>query len=364
MRKYMASLLFLLALFVLSACGAPTDPTTEKESAETEHTAVTSNQTSKEVSQASSEKTEEGTFTLYTSQPEEDIAKLIQAFNEKYPDIQVKVFRSGTEEVISKVLAEKETGKIQADALLVSDSFTFDKLAQEDLLQAYASKELSQIPEAYVDKNHLYTGTKVIVTGLAVNTDLVKAEEITSFADLTKESVKGKIMIPSPLYSGAASLNLSILTQQETIGWKFYEGLKANEVFVGKGNGTVRDALINGQQGVGMLVDYMANRAAQDGAPITFVYPKEGALYVTEPIGILKGAANAQAAEKFVDFILSEEGQTATAKMGYTPVRKGVPAPEGLKAVQDIQPLPFDAAKVLETRDADKEQFADLFGLE
>ena len=33
-----------------------------------------------------------GSITLYTSQPEQDAQKLIEAFNKKYPDIKVNVF--------------------------------------------------------------------------------------------------------------------------------------------------------------------------------------------------------------------------------------------------------------------------------
>ena len=341
-------------LATLSACGSNPAQSDNSSSASSTDTSVASEETTTE--EAS------GEFTLYTSQPEEDVAKLIAAFNEETPDIKVNVFRSGTEEVISKVLAEKKSGDVQADALLVSDSFTFEGLADEDILQPYESPELSEIPEEYIDTDHLYTGTKLIVTGLAVNTDMVDSATVTSFADLTKPELKDQVMIPSPLYSGAASLNLSIQMQQDTIGWKFYEGLKDNNVFVGQGNGTVLEGLQNGEHGVGILVDYMANRAKADGAPIDFVYPAEGALYVTEPIGIVKDSEHEAAAEKFVDFVLSEKGQQTASEMGYTPVRKGVDAPAGLKGVDEITPMPFDEAKVLETREADKEKFAELFG--
>lgn len=347
--KFFKSLFLVSAAMTLFACGTDnkTDDSADanKEKAETE-----------EVVEAS------GEFTLYTSQPEEDINHLVGEFNKECPDIKVNVFRSGTEEVISKVMAEKESGEILADALLVSDSFTFDQLAEEELLQAYESPELDKIPAEYVHKDHLYTGTKLIVTGIAVNTEMVDAKDVKGFASMTDAKYKGSPMIPSPLYSGAASLNLSIITQEGNLGWEFYEGLKANETFVGKGNGTVRDALLNAQQGMGMLVDYMAIRAKNDGAPIEFVYPEEGALYVTEPIGIVNGAKNAELAQHFVDFILSEKGQQVTSETGYTPVREGVAAPEGLKGVADIKMMKYDAAKVLETRDADKEKFAEIFG--
>lgn len=337
--KRLKLFLFTLLALVLVACGSSSDDNKQE----------SSDQTS-------------GEFTLYTSQPEEDINQLVEAFNKDFPEIKVNIFRSGTEEVISKVKAEKEAGDVLADALLVSDSFTFESLAEDDLLETYESSELKNIPDEYVDDEHLYTGTKLIVTGIAVNTELADPKKVKGFASMTEEEFKGKTMIPSPLYSGAASLNLSILTQQDNIGWKYYEDLHANDVFVGEGNGTVRDALLNNQQGMGMLVDYMAIRAKNDGASIEFVYPEEGALYVTEPVGIIKDAKHAKLAQHFVDFILSEKGQQVTADMGYTPVREGIKAPKGMRSVEEIKPINFDEKKVMENREADKEKFAEIFG--
>lgn len=308
-----------------------------------------------------SETAPEGTLALYTSQPEADAQALIEAFNEQYPDVTVNVFRSGTEEVISKVLAEKETGSIQADLLLVSDAATFEGLKDEDLLLSYESLELEGIDPSYYDADHTYTGTKIISTGIAVNTDLI--ENIpTSLADLTKAEYADELAMPSPLYSGAAAYNLSVLVRTEGMGWGFYEGLKANNVQVGQGNGGVQTAVVNGEKGLGLLVDYMALRSKAEGAPVEFVYPEEGSLCVTEPVGILKESQNQELAKLFVDFILSEEGQKTTAEIGYTPIRKGVEAPEGFRSADEIQNLTYDMATLVSEREADKEAFAKMFG--
>ncbi|MFZ2371343.1 MAG: hypothetical protein WAV96_00990, partial [Trichococcus flocculiformis] len=108
-----------MSALTLAACG--TADTTES----VEDSAATG-VSSEAVSESVATTDAAGSFTLYTSQPEQDIAQLVEGFNEVYPNIQVEVFRSGTEEVLSKIMAEKETGDILADALLVSDSFTFE----------------------------------------------------------------------------------------------------------------------------------------------------------------------------------------------------------------------------------------------
>ncbi len=41
------------------------------------------------------------------------------------------------------------------------------------------------------------------------------------FADLTGEAFKDAVIMPSPLYSGAAAYNLGVLSRNETLGWDF-----------------------------------------------------------------------------------------------------------------------------------------------
>ena len=103
--------------------------------------------------------------------------------------------------------------------------------------------ELKGIPEEYIDKDHMYTGTKVITTGIAYNTDLVK-DAPKGFADLTGEAFKDAVIMPSPLYSGAAAYNLGVLSRNETLGWDFFQGLKDNGITVDKGNGAIQKAVV------------------------------------------------------------------------------------------------------------------------
>lgn len=284
----------------------------------------------------------------------------MEAYNEMNPDVKVEIFRSGTEEVVSKVLAEKEANAIQADVLLVSDAATFESLKAQDLLMSYESPELDGIDSGYYDADHTYTGTKIISTGIIINTDVI-SDAPASLADLTKEEYKDEVIMPSPLYSGAAAYNLGVITRTDGLGWDFYEKLKANNVQVDKGNGAIQKAVVAGEKGLGLIVDYMALRSKADGAPVEFVYPTEGSLIVTEPIAIVNGTSHEEEAKSFVDFILSDDGQKATAEIGYTPIRKGVAAPEGFKTADEITNLTYDINELVNTREQDKADFAKMF---
>ncbi|MBL3538223.1 ABC transporter substrate-binding protein [Aminivibrio sp.] len=301
-----------------------------------------------------------GTVVLYTSQPEKDVAKLIGAFNGKYPGVTVDVFRSGTEEVVSKIRAENKVKSVLADVLLVADSVTFEGLKEEGMLLSYDSPELKGIPGEYVDKDRTYAGTKLITTGIIYNTAKIKTT-LTGFADLTKEEFKNNVIMPSPLYSGAAAYNLGVITRTDGLGWKFYEDLKDNGVRVEKGNGAIQTAVVAGDRACGIIVDYMAVRSKTNGAPVEFVYPVEGSPAITEPIGILKTTKVPEQAKAFVDFVLSEEGQQVAADMGYTPIKAGVPAPKGLKSISEIKSMVYDISILKSHREADKAKFSDMF---
>lgn len=302
-----------------------------------------------------------GSLDFYTSQPDADAQVLVNAFTEKNPDVEVSIFRSGTEEVVSKIQAEDQAGDIQADVLLVADSVTFENFKKKELLLSYKSPEADAIDQAYVDPDGTYTGTKVMATGLIVNTNEVK-DLPDSWSVLTEKAAKGKAVMPSPLYSGAAAYNLGVVTKQDGMGWEFYEDMRANDITITQGNGAVLEGVAMGEQQYGMIVDYLAAQAKSDGSPVELVYPKEGVPVITEPVGIMANTDNEEAAQAFVDFVLSEEGQELASDQGYTPIREGIEAPEGLKSLDDIKVLEADSAELLQTRDDDKAKFGEIFG--
>ncbi len=110
-----------------------------------------------------------------------------------------------------------------------------------------------------------------------------------------------------------------------------------------------------------MIVDYMPIREKAKGAPLEFVFPKEGVSAVTEPVGILAGTQHADAAKKFVDYVLSEKGQEGFLKLGYIPARNGMPLPQGFPARDSIKVLPLNAADALKNTDQDLKTFSTYF---
>lgn len=303
----------------------------------------------------------EGTITVYTSQPQEQMTTVVEAFNKDYPDVQVEVFRTGTTELMSKLQAEFAAGSTPADILLIADAVAMTQLKQDDRLLAYEDAPLEGIPAGVVDPDNMFFGTKLITTGIVYNTGMVDSAP-SSWDDLRAPAVAGSLIMPSPLYSGAAVIHVGTMAQQPEFGWDFYGELAANGAVAGQGNGTVIEAVARGEKAYGIIIEYMAMNARADGSPVDFVWPEQGVSAITQPVAIVKGTDNEDAAKAFVDWQLSQAAQEQSVEQGYFPVVGGVTAPEGYPSLDSLKILPLDAGKLMEEDQANKEKFADLFG--
>lgn len=302
------------------------------------------------------------TLTLYTSQPNQDAQQTVDAFMEANPDITVDWVRDGTTKLMARLTSEIEAGAPSPDVLLIADTVTLEGMARQGLLAAYDSPEAEAYDAALYSPDGHYYSTKLITTGIAYNTG---AETVpTSWADLAKPEMANLVAMPSPLYSGAALIHLATLTETDGLGWDYYQALADNNARAEGGNGGTFKAVASGEKPYGVLVDFLALRAKADGSPVEFVFPEEGVSYVTEPVAILEASDNKDAAQKFVDFVLSEAGQELVVDMGYIPARNGVASPEGFPSRDEITLMEFDPAKALDDAEANKARFAEIFGVQ
>ncbi|QDC10794.1 ABC transporter substrate-binding protein [Oceanicola sp. D3] len=301
-------------------------------------------------------------ITLYTSQPNADAQRTVDAFIAANPGTEVDWVRDGTTKLMARLRAEIEAGNPQPDVLLIADTVTLEGMAQEGLLTAYQSPEAANYDAALYSPEGFYHSTKLITTGIVYNTGVEAAP--TSWNALADASLKGQVAMPSPLYSGAALIHLATLTGDESLGWDYYEGLAANEARAQGGNGGTFKAVASGEKPYGMVVDFLAIRNKAEGSPVDFVFPEEGVSYVTEPVAIMSSAKNVESAQKFVDFLLSDAGQELVLDMGYIPARDGMGVPEGFPARDDIKLMAFDPAEALKNAEANKAKFSELFGAE
>ena len=301
-----------------------------------------------------------GTLTLYTSQPEADAAKTVDAFRKAYPDVEVNIYRSGTSDILTKLAAEFAAGSPQPDVLLIADAVSMELLKKDGRLAPYMEARLDGLDPGSYDADKTYFGSKLITTGIAYNTGA--AEKPQHWADLAKPEYKDGLVMPNPLYSGAAAYMLSGFAGDPGYGWDFFQKLKDNNTVSVRGNGAVLKSVASGEKPYGILVDFMAMNAKKDGSPIEFVFPSEGVTAVTEPVAIMSTAKHADAAKKFVDFILSDAGQKLALSQGYLPANPAACRPAWMPEGTKVNIMSVDVGKVVGEIDGAKKKFSEMFG--
>jgi len=208
-----------------------------------------------------------------------------------------------------------------ADVFYGVDNTFFSRAIEADIFESYASPVLADIPdELELDPEHRLN--PVDFGDVCLNYDRAWFQEKgltppAALEDLTKPEMKGLLVVENPATSspGLAFLMASVSHFGEGGYREFWAKLRANDVLVTAG---WEDAYW-GQFSVAsdgdrpIVVSYATSPAAE-------VYFSEGAY--TEPptgnvlgdgtcfrqiefVGILKGAANRDLAEKWVDFMLS-----------------------------------------------------------
>jgi iron(III) transport system substrate-binding protein len=300
-----------------------------------------------------------GKVTLYTSAVQSDADGLKAAFNKKYPNVAVTIYRDGTEKVIAKLRAEQDAKSIQADVLLIADAPTMETLKADKFLQPYTSPFAASFDKQFVDAEGYYTGTKIINSGLAINTTANLPKPAT-WKDLLKPDYKGKLVSPSPQYSGAAALNYAVFLNSAAYGADFVKGLQKNGMTIVQANGDALNKIISGEAPVGIVTDNGVRVAKAKGSPVEMIYPTDGAIPVTEPIAVVAGTKNLDTAKAFVDFVLSPDGQALIVTQNYIPLLPGVAPPSGVPS--NLKEFPVDAVAVAKQLPDAKKQFTDIFG--
>ena len=304
---------------------------------------------------ASGEKT---VLTLYTSEPEDKVDEINRAFTEENPDVEVQVYRAGTGDLKARIEAERTSGKVEADLIWAADAPTFEGFKSEDLLVKLKDVNTDQVLDEVVDADGFYVGTRLIPTVIAYNTEVLdQADAPTSWADLTDEKFRDKIVMPDPAVSGAAAFNATVWMNNDKLGEAWVSDLGANNPMIAASNGPTSQEIASGGHPVGVVVDYLVRDLAAKGSPIKEVYATEGSPYITEPIAVFKDSANQDAAERYINFILSEKAQQIAVEQNYLPVIDSVGTPGDAPKLSDIALMNLD----LDTLTAKRQESVEFF---
>ncbi len=257
----------------------------------------------------------DGTLTVVTSFPKDLTSVFKEAFEARNPGLKVEVLNKKTSAGIKYL--QETTGNNSSDLFWASAPDAFEVLKGDNLLVKYAPKAQG-IPEKVGafpinDPDGYYMGFAASGYGIMWNTRYVKAKKLPlakDWADLKKPVFHDHVGMSAPSRSGTTHLTVETVLQGMgwEAGWAEWKEIAGNFKTVTERSFGVPDGVNSGQFGFGIVIDFFGLSSIGSGFPVDFIYPEVTTL-VPANVGIVKNAPNQAAAEAFIEFLLSQEGQ-------------------------------------------------------
>jgi iron(III) transport system substrate-binding protein len=277
---------------------------------------------------------EEGGGTLVIYSPNTDaLVDVAYTFGEKF-GISIEVQSMGTGECLEKIVAETENP--QADILYGGMNYA-NAINYADYFEQYVAKGDDKLPEAYRNINGVSThycldGSAALLINLDVFAELgLDPEEFKGYNDLLNPALKGKIAMGNPAASSSAwaeLTNMLLVMGDEPYdekAWEWVGKFIDNLTGILSSSSAIWKGVANGEYAVGVSYEDPCVSLLVDGATnVKLVYPEEGAVWLPAGVAIVKNAPNMENAKKFIDWLISDEGQAEIAKTTARPVNTSI----------------------------------------
>ena len=280
-----------------------------------------------------------GDLVIYSGRTEPLLQPVIDAFKAEYPNVNV-LLKAGSNSELANALIEEQANP-QADVFITTELFTVQSLAQESVFQSYMPMGADQLPSEFLGENNLWTGLTRRARVIIYNADLVSEEELpTSIFDLTDPKWQGQIAAAGST-NGSMQAQIAAMRQlmgeEETEAW--LNGLIANEVTFFGGHTDVRKAVGTGEFKLGLVNHYYYYLQKAEGSNVGIIFPDQGEGQIglitnVTAAAVVNGASHQPAAQAFMDFLVSPEGQKLFAEQNYE-----YPLVPGVELHGDVQPL-------------------------
>jgi iron(III) transport system substrate-binding protein len=286
---------------------------------------------------------EEGELDLYTSMTSEVADSVTGAFSDEF-DVDVNLFRAGSETVLQRVLQEQKAHYAGNDAVESNASEMF-ALNKEKVLAEYAGERRDMVPDA--GRFDGWTATRFNLFAPSWNTKLVKkGEEPKSWEDLADPKWDGKLSMELGDYDWYLTLSGYWKKQgksQAEIDKLFTD--MADGAKIVKGHTVQGELMSAGQFAVtASNYSYLVEQAKRSGAPLEYQPFVEPVIARPNGIGLMKTAKHPAAAMLFADWLL-EEGQKILVDEGLTP---SIPADEAKDPLAGLEVIPVDVKTLTE----------------
>ncbi|MBD3646810.1 MAG: extracellular solute-binding protein [Pseudomonadales bacterium] len=231
---------------------------------------------------------------------------------------------------------------------------------------------------AMCDGERRWCGTAISGFGILYNRDLAQRlglPEPTRWEDLGSPRYFDLVGLADPTQSGSAAAAYEMIVQSADdwpSGWAKLLNILGNAKKFYAGAGDAAEAVPSGEAVAATCIDfYGTNRMSKYPKTLVYLSPKGQTAFNPDPVAILKNPPNPELAQRFVDFLLSEQGQALWAlpaghpdgpdhaTLGRQPIRRDVYEKFGDQFSSAIV-NPYAVGQSLEV---DTELWADSYGL-
>lgn len=231
----------------------------------------------------------------------------------------------GTSDALKFVQSEfsRKTNGIGIDCFFGGGLEPFLVLSDKKLAQRYQppAEIMEKIPQnlngiEIYDRDYTWFGAVLSSFGILQNTRLQRLVQLppaTRWEDLTKPELLGWVGAGDPRNSGTMNVMFESFLQAYgwERGWQVLAQIGGNvRKFDRVSSSTAKDVTL-GETAYGFAINFygFSQVGAAGKSNVTFVLPQDFAAINPDGLCILKGAPSLTTAQRFVEFVLSEEGQ-------------------------------------------------------
>jgi iron(III) transport system substrate-binding protein len=284
--------------------------------------------------------TADGSITVYSGRSEELVGPLLEMFTDE-TGIEVEARYGDTAEMANLILTEGEN--TPADVFFAQDAGALGAVADDGLLATLPDELVGAVDERFASPEGEWVGVSGRARVVAYNTDALSEEDLPdSIFGFTDPAWRGRIGWAPTNGSFQSFVTALRVIEGEERSREWLEGIQANEPRAYEGNNPALDAVIAGEVDVAFINHYylMQRLEEEPDAPAANLYLTDGdpgALVNVAGVGILTTSDNADAAQVFVEYLLSPEAQEyfATETKEY-PLIEGVEPDPNLPPLEEI----------------------------
>ncbi|TAL12236.1 MAG: extracellular solute-binding protein [Nitrospirae bacterium] len=260
-------------------------------------------------------------LVIYSGRKEKALKPVVDAFT-KQTGIPVDLKVGKTAGLANEIRMEK--ARPRGDLYISTESGIVEILTKDGLLEPHQSAATKAVADDFKSAAGTWTGISGRARIILYNKNLVPEKDVPrSIFALTDPKWKGQLAIAGTRERTTLAWATALVASKgEAFTRDYLKGLHANGLKILADNTEVWQGVGRGEFAIGLTNSPNYYLSRQNNLPVGVIYPDQDASGWGTPVNpnvaaVIKGAPNPEAARKFIDFVLSPDGQRILVTQDY-----------------------------------------------